>query len=589
MGMKLKAQDYQLVWSDEFNYTGLPDDTKWNYDVGGHGWGNNELQYYTEKRTENARVENGNLIIEAKKESYGGNDYTSARLVSRQKGDWLYGKIEVRAMLPSGKGTWPAIWMLPTDWSYGDWPASGEIDIMEHVGYEPTKVHGSVHTEAYNHSINTQKTASYTVDNCETAFHIYSIEWTADKIDFFVDGTKYFTFNNEGSWDKWPFDKRFHLIFNIAVGGNWGGVEGVDDQIFPQQMQIDYVRVYQPVGEIILDGADYVEPNEANVVFTATNVSGASYKWTVPEGVQINGSNTANEISVDWGTIEGSVKLEYSKDGTTKNLEIPVKLVTVPENNIYKFDDFDDNSTQNIIIDNSGANKVYVNEENNELKVEYDVQDKSDWPHFKVKSERPVKLDNHGYIRVALKTFNQSNSVFVRIDLADIDGIATNKTPVFKLEPIYDDGNYHIYEFDFTDGWGSDYPNQGATVNKSRISEAIVYFNYGVYGQDNKQDEFWLDYIEFVDPNTTDIQKISKNGVDFKIFPNPTQSALFIASEKQKIETIDIYSINGKQYYHQENINKKNQSIDINNLKTGIYILRLTSENDIITKKLIKK
>ena len=147
------AQEYELVWSDEFDYTGLPNSEKWSYDVGGSGWGNNELQYYTENRTENARVENGNLIIEARKESYGGNNYTSARLITKSQGDWLYGKIEVRAKLPGGRGAWPAIWMLPTDWAYGGWPSSGEIDIMEYVGYDPGVVHGTVHTESYNHTL----------------------------------------------------------------------------------------------------------------------------------------------------------------------------------------------------------------------------------------------------------------------------------------------------------------------------------------------------------------------------------------------------------------------------------------------------
>ncbi len=239
------TQTYELVWSDEFDYTGLPNSSKWGYDVGGNGWGNNELQYYTSNRTENARVENGNLIIEARKESYGGNQYTSARLITKGKGDWLYGKIEVRAKLPGGKGSWPAIWMLPTDWAYGGWPASGEIDIMEHVGYDPGIVHGSIHTNAYNHTLGTQKTSSFSVSDAETAFHVYSLEWTPDKVMVFVDDTKYFTFYAQGDYKNWPFDKRFHLLLNIAVGGNWGGAQGVDDNIFPIKMEVDYVRVYQ--------------------------------------------------------------------------------------------------------------------------------------------------------------------------------------------------------------------------------------------------------------------------------------------------------------------------------------------------------
>lgn len=251
----LHAQDgYELVWSDEFDYNGLPDKNKWSYDIGNGcpnvcGWGNNELEYYTDSRLENARVGDGYLTISAIKEKFESNDYTSARLVTKGKGDWLYGKIEVRAKLPSGKGTWPAIWMLSTDWSYGGWPESGEIDIMEHVGYEPDKIYGTVHTKAYNHSIGTQKGGEVTIPDCEDEFHIYSIEWTYRQIDFFVDDQKFFTFVKQEGADKWPFDKRFHLLLNLAVGGDWGGTQGIDESIFPQEMNVDYVRVYQRINK----------------------------------------------------------------------------------------------------------------------------------------------------------------------------------------------------------------------------------------------------------------------------------------------------------------------------------------------------
>ena len=241
----------RLVWSDEFNYTGLPDSTKWGYDLGDGcpnicGWGNNELQYYNANRLQNTRVENGHLIIEAHREKAGSKEYSSARMVSRQKGDWTYGRVAVRAKLPKGLGTWPAIWMLPTDWAYGNWPASGEIDIMEFVGYMPDSVFGSLHTKRFNHSIGTQVTKGLLSNTLSSDFHEYAIEWDAEKIDFFYDGQQYLTFKNrhEG-FDAWPFDRRFHLILNIAVGGNWGGKMGVDTAIWPQKMLVDYVRVYQ--------------------------------------------------------------------------------------------------------------------------------------------------------------------------------------------------------------------------------------------------------------------------------------------------------------------------------------------------------
>ncbi len=235
------------LWADEFDYTGLPNASKWGYDIGGGGWGNNELQYYTNSLN-NAKVEGGNLVITAIKEPINGMNYSSARLVSKNKGDFLYGRIEVKAKLPSGKGTWPAIWMLPTDWAYGGWPKSGEIDIMEHVGYDLNKVHISVHTEAYNHSIGTQRSASINVANATAEFHKYRIDWTPYAVRGYIDDQLIFTFVNEGKgYSTWPFDKRFHVLLNIAVGGNWGGAQGIDESVFPKSMEIDYVRVYKMI------------------------------------------------------------------------------------------------------------------------------------------------------------------------------------------------------------------------------------------------------------------------------------------------------------------------------------------------------
>ncbi|WP_026261132.1 glycoside hydrolase family 16 protein [Spirosoma luteum] len=237
-----------LVWADEFDKPGLPDSTKWGYDVGGNGWGNKELEYYTNKRTENARIENGKLIIEARKEAYKGSNYTSARLLTKGIAEWKYGRVEAMAKLPKGVGTWPAIWMLGKKVATTGWPLGGEIDIMEHVGFDEGVVHGTVHTEAYNHVKGTQKGKQINVKNVTGDFHLYAIEWTADQIDFFVDDQKYYSVQKAvlgNTEPQWPFDQPFFLILNVAVGGGWGGQKGVDESIWPQRMEVDYVRVYQ--------------------------------------------------------------------------------------------------------------------------------------------------------------------------------------------------------------------------------------------------------------------------------------------------------------------------------------------------------
>jgi beta-glucanase (GH16 family) len=240
---------WNLVWSDEFDGPdgSLVDSSKWSFDVGGHGWGNNELEYYT-NRLDNAYLQGGNLVIRAQEEAYSGSDYTSARLVTKNKGDWLYGRFEIRAKLPRGQGIWPAIWLLPTDNLYGNWPASGEIDIMELLGSDPWTIYGTLHWGEPHQSNGTR----YYLLGRETFaddFHDFALEWDPDEIRWYVDGYHYHTVTQwftSGAKDAFPapFDQRFHLLLNVAVGGNWPGKPNVNTQ-FPALMEVDYVRIYQ--------------------------------------------------------------------------------------------------------------------------------------------------------------------------------------------------------------------------------------------------------------------------------------------------------------------------------------------------------
>lgn len=245
---KAPKSEYKLVWSDEFDYTGLPDATKWSFDTAGnaYGWGNRELQFYTFEDIDNAEVSEGTLKIIARKEDFRDRNYTSARLRTKEKGDWLYGKFEIRAKLPDGVGMWPAIWMLSTDWEYGGWPESGEIDIMENVGFDPYNVLSTIHTKSFNHTKGTQKNDTIQILDNREQFHVYGLEWDSVTVKGLLDDEVYFTFNRPSdNPDEWPFNKRFHLLLNVAVGGTWGGMQGVDDNAFPATMEIDYVRVYQ--------------------------------------------------------------------------------------------------------------------------------------------------------------------------------------------------------------------------------------------------------------------------------------------------------------------------------------------------------
>ncbi len=258
-----RNDEWKLVWSDEFDVDGAPDPDNWNIEEWPARKVNDEDQAYT-SREKNVRVRDGMLEIEAHVEDYDEAKYTSGRIQSSGKADFLYGRFEIRAKLPRGQGTWPALWMLPsdpftyatkcggdTDWQGNAdcdaWPNSGEIDIMEHVGYQMDHVHGTVHTKAYYWQTWEQRKGRILLDSVDEQFHVYALDWSPERIDAYVDDVLYFTYINEGKdWEEWPFDHPFHLILNIAVGGAWGRAGGpIDDSVFPQQMIVDWVRVYQ--------------------------------------------------------------------------------------------------------------------------------------------------------------------------------------------------------------------------------------------------------------------------------------------------------------------------------------------------------
>lgn len=258
-------KEYQLVWSDEFKENGNLDTLKWKYEKG--FLRNKEAQYYTD-RLKNVRIENDYLILEAHKEKIANEkfntdefknkswlhyiadidtaQYTSGSISTQGIAQWTYGKIEVKAKLPKGVGLWPAIWMLGSNRAEVGWPKCGEIDIMEHVGFNKDSIFGTIHTQAYNHMKGTQKGKKTFIDKPYDSFHVFSMEWTPEKIDFLLDGTIYNHLENPHlSEDEWPFDKDFYLKLNVAIGGGLGGKKGIDENVFPQQMVVDYVRVYQ--------------------------------------------------------------------------------------------------------------------------------------------------------------------------------------------------------------------------------------------------------------------------------------------------------------------------------------------------------
>lgn len=238
-------QGYERIWEDEFSASEI-DQSVWGYDIGGNGWGNQELQFYTDRAT-NSFQDQGYLFIEAKEEKFGENDYTSARLLSQNKFDFKYGRVDIRARLPKGQGIWPALWMLGSNFQTVGWPKCGEIDIMELIGSQPKIVHGTVHFLGSD-GVNDRKGNSTFLSgggDFSDEFHVFSIVWIEDYIEWRIDGVRYHSVTPEDlDGGDWPFNNEFFFILNVAVGGQWPGSPD-NTTIFPQQMLVDYVRLYQ--------------------------------------------------------------------------------------------------------------------------------------------------------------------------------------------------------------------------------------------------------------------------------------------------------------------------------------------------------
>lgn len=233
---------FHLIWHDEFQKNGLPDPAKWGNEVGKIR--NNELQYYTKARLANEFVSDGHLTIEAIHEPFKGAEYTSASLTTHKKFSFEYGRLEVRAKLPAGSGTWPAVWMMGEDRDQVGWPRCGEIDVMEHVAFQPEKIFGTVHMPKPDGTPHYSQGGNAICPTCSSAFHVYRLDWSPKALEFYVDDHLYFTYPYQGP-AKWVFDRPMYLILNLAVGGTWGGSHGVDSTVFPQKYEISYVRVWQ--------------------------------------------------------------------------------------------------------------------------------------------------------------------------------------------------------------------------------------------------------------------------------------------------------------------------------------------------------
>jgi beta-glucanase (GH16 family) len=578
------AQCKVLVWADEFDQNGLPDGSKWKYEVGAGGWGNNELQYYTSARSENSRIENGNLIIEARKEAYQGSQYTSARIST--KFGITYGRVEMRAQLPHGRGTWAAMWMYPNQSGYGNggWPDNGEIDIMEYVGHDSNVVHASAHSNAYNWKNNNVKTNWQKSPGLESGFHIYALDWDSLKMDFYVDDIKYMSVSNDGSgWQEWPFNKDFHLILNMAIGGSWGGEKGVDPAIFPAQYVIDYVRMYSSPGTYLpIAGPSKVFPDSVYAYSVPQN-AGDIYKWTLPKDASIVGVSDSNVIQVKWGSSDGKVLLNITKTcgyyadslnvfvyDTLSQRPFNVKAWPIPGK--IEAEDFDTGGEGRAYYDNSSGN---AGGSNYRLGEDVDIEKCMDSDSTKDLGyindgewlEYTVNVDSSAAYNFNFRVASVSSGGVLHVEMNGVD--VTGKVFVPN-----------------TGGWQT---WQTKKVFYKSLQEGKQFMRIVI-----ETGGFNLNYVEVKKGTLSDVG-IEKNEKSvLNVFPNPTQGELQINCALSGNEDLNLSIVNalGQEVYQKTVFNPAlnfQSGIDVSSLSSGIYFIKIQQADKMHTSKIVKQ
>jgi beta-glucanase (GH16 family) len=612
--------DSVLVWSDEFNTPGitLPNDSSWGYDAVPPGTYNHEAQNYTYKRLENTRVRNGYLVIQARNDNYQGYPISSGRLSTAGKRDWLYGRVVVNAKLPiNKKGTWPAIWMLPTDWIYGGWPNSGELDIMEEVGYDPNVIHASAHSNAYNVAHSNQKTAVRTISDCTTAFHDYIVEWTPSSLNFYIDAVLYLTFNNENQgWTKWPYNQRNFLILNLAIGGDWGGVQGIDYSQFPDSMSIDYVRVYKYNAPV-----DVTPPTAPTALAARPSSYSIGLTWTASiDNFAVKRYEVYSDTLID-STIFSNFTIANLTPETDYNFK--VRAIDYAGN----ASDFDSISTATTQV-----NSTPVNTSGN-VATGSDMEDSTKWTVSQLTPTSPATVK-----------FGETNKIpsagtggAMEISCPGVSGNSTNvmiwqsillkKGHHYFVDAAYRDlGNiapstfwaqWYVNMAVPVDGqdylteaacllqfntWGSCGPYGDADIilsswdcpGKIKLGETILItkdttYTFGVkigtYGYLPGYDVV-IDYMVLLDLDSAAVSVNQSTIVNAEIYPNPAHNQISISTDMRQYR-IYIMSPVGQTV---KEFNDNSALIDIQDLKAGFYFIVLRdNQQNIVVKKFIKE
>ncbi len=550
------AQKYVQVWGDEFNSPGLPDSTKWNYEIGKVR--NSELQYYTSKRLENARVEDSVLIIEARKEPYKGANYTSASIISKGIGDWEYGKIEIRAKVPAGKGTWPALWMLPTYNEYGGWPLSGEIDIMEYIGVEPQSLWYTAHFKGEGNS-NHKSSGSGAVNSIQNPFDqfiTFTLIWTPEKLEWFANGVKYHEYKKPADdYRIWPFNKKFYLILNLAYGGSWGGMNGVNDALLPHRFLIDYVRVYQ------------LQNTESPFSLTISPTNGGRIEVTP----QMNAYPENTKVTVTALPDSGYVFQAWKNRSGANPFSFIIRKNTVLTPLLKKKSELISNGTfeedfhpWQFYVNNSALTSYTAKIENGRFITNITKSPGTNWKlGFQ---ELGISLKKGKY-KLTFDAFaTQPNTLLLMLskNYPDWSSFVSKYVAITTKDKSY--------EVEFT---------MPTNDNNTRLFFGIGKFT-GSFSIDN------ISFSQINELATNSSINRQNRSTGFTVYPNPNNGVFFIKpleTDNGNHSELKVYNIVGKIIYEENHIQQKSK-IEIHS-PSGIYFVKLISGKRSSTKKII--
>jgi beta-glucanase (GH16 family) len=579
-----------LVWSDEFNGTAL-DGTKWTAETGGGGWGNKELQYY---KAANATVSSGTLKIIAKKEKVQANNYTSARIKTALKGDWTYGRFEARIKLPKGAGLWPAFWMMPTDSYYGTWPKSGEMDISEMIGAKPTNSFGTLHygTSSTDHQY---RGADFYLNSGTYAdgFHTFAIEWQAGVVRWFVDDNLYNTIRSTDIAPyAWPFDKRFYIILNLAVGGTLGGT--VDNTIFPATMEVDYVRVYNGNTPTVSGKRVVLNQAQGETYSVLDAPSGSSFNWSIPAGATIASGQGTSSIKVNWGGTSSGGNVTCAVTSSCVTTSMVMNVAVEPTYNFgFSFVNFDAagqatysrsdgvystvSNPSSSGINTSALSGKYVR--NSSVQYDYILYN-------------TAAITNAGDYKTKTKKFYLDVYTAAPIGTPVMVQLENGSTATASNYPTGRNSRYIAYTTK-QNQWERlvfsllDIPDAG--TSDASVNHLLVLINSNTFTGDT----YYIDNLDSYSAGTglaaiAQSIALEPGGKKIELYPNPVNNELRIKNlqDQTTVEIINNLGQPVSRYYFAV---ASSPVINVSSLVKGNYFIRITSPKDNQAFKIIKK